>query len=363
VTIVRPTGTVTTSGGGGAPGGGSVGGAVSAAAGAAGIGGSGTLDLPQAGINRVRVDLSTDAAHDRIELHLWRGSKLADTEPGSVLTIALGDDGSDSDVLTGEVAGIVRTAAGSVLTAYAPSRRLSSTFVARTYLRQTVADVVSDLLATAEVAAGEIEAPRELPALHVDGRRSVWSHLHRLADLIGAQVTTGVDGSLSFAPAPGATPAGGGLGGALGAVAGAVGGALGLSSSAALEEGVNLLAWRTGPRRSEPEPVAAVVALGAASTVGANRWYHVESEPDDGTELVTVAPVARDQDLAEAASTARTDAARRRRVTGRFRVPGDPELRAGATLTVGGTDYRTLVVRHLLVHDEGYLCDVVVEGM
>jgi hypothetical protein len=259
------------------------------------------------------------------------------------------------------VAGVVRTAAGSVLTAYAPSRRLSSTFVARAYLQQALADVVTDLLGAGDVDAGTVEAPRDLAALHIDGRRSVWSHLHRLADLVGAQVTSGSDGSVSFAPAPGASSSSGGLGGALGAAAEAAG-ALGLGDGGGLREGANLLGWRSGPRRSEPEPTTAVVALGAASTLGSDRWYHVVAEPDDGSTVVTVAAVARDRDLADAATTARTDSARRRRITGRFRVPGDPALRAGAGVSIDDTDYRALAVTHVLVPDRGYVCDVVVEG-
>lgn len=315
------------------------------------------LTLPEAGVAEVVVDLSVGSAHDRVELVLWHESALAGAEPGERVTVALGDAGDDEDVLTAEVAGVARAGAGALLSAYAPSRRLSSTRVARSYLRQTVADVVGDLLDAGGVDAGTLEAPQELPALHVDGARPAWQHVHRLAALVGAQVTSDPDGAVSVAPAPGASPSGG-LGGAVGAAAGA----LGLGGGAELRPGANVLEWRVGPRRAEPEATRAVVALGAASRLGAERWYHLEPEPEGTSDPVTVAALARDRDVAGVATTARSDAARRRAVSGRVRVPGDPALRAGGTVTLESTSYRVLSVRHRVSRDAGYTCDVVLEG-
>jgi hypothetical protein len=326
--ITRPTGSFATGGGGGG----------GLAGVAAGLLSPGDLDLPQAGVAWVRLDLSVDTAHDRMELGLYHDSRLATTEPGSTLTIALGDDGDNTDVLTAEVAGLVDDAAAPVLVGYVPSRRLSFHRVARSYVRQTVAEVVSDLLADGEVDEGDLDAPQALAAYHVDPTRPVWGHLHALARLVGAQITTRPDGALSFGPAAG--PA----------------------APEELRSGAHVIERRRGAVAAEETPAPAVARLGAASGQGPSRWYHLVKEPDSSGDVVVVSPTVRDQDLADVATTARVDAARRRRHSARLRVVGDPALRAGAEVTVDDTPWRALRVRHLLSADAGYVCDLVLEG-
>jgi hypothetical protein len=310
----------------------------------------GALDAAQAALLRLTVELSVDEAHDRVELLLWRGSLLADAAPGAELVVGLGEADGTEDVLTVEVAGCDVTAWGAVLTGYAPSRRLSSTFVGRAYVDSTVADVVSDLLGEAGVDEGTIDSGLSLPAFHVDPRRSAWATIHDLAHLSGSQVTTGADGSLSFTPLPGASAAGG-LAGAAASVAAAVG----LGSSDELREGAELLAFRFGPR----QPVAAV---GVQTPVAVPAGLLL-AEPDSGSGApVDVLPSARTPELADAASSTRGAAARRRTRTGLISVPGRPGLRAGATVKARGADYRVLQVRHVLDTTTGYRCDLVLEG-
>lgn len=349
MTLSRPTGTVRTGAGGALP----------------GVLATGALDLPQAGVSWLRVDLSVDTAHDRIELGLYPASKLAGTPAGETITVALGEAGDDSDVLTGRVAGLHADPAAPVLVAFAPSRALSWHRVGRAYLRQTVADVVGDLLGDAGVDAGDIDAPQSLAAYHVDARRPVWGHLHALARLVGAQVTSRADGAVSFGPAPGATPAGGlgAVAAAAGAAAaGAVAGALGLGGGG-LRSGANVLALQGGALRAEPVPVVPVSRLGAASGLGADRWYHLVAAPDSGSDVAEVDPAVRDADLAEVATVARADAARRGQRRARLVVLGDPTLRAGAEVTVDDTPWRALRVRHLLSRDAGYRCELDLEGV
>ena len=316
--------------------------------GAVSLGGSG-LNAAQAAVRRLVVELSVDEAHDRLELEVWRDSALSDASPGAKLTVGLGDGDAVADVLTVEVAGTDTTGWGAVITGYAPSRRLSSTYVGRSYVDRTVGDVVSDLLSEGQVDEGDIDASLSLPVLHVDPRRSVWGNLHALARRSGCQVTTKEDGSVSFTPIPGAVASG--LGGALGAAAAAVG----LGSTDELREGAELLVFRVGPRAPEP-------TMSLLTPVGAKAGLLV-AEPDSGSgPPVQVDPMLRTQEAADTATTAREAAARRRGRTASISVPGRAGLRAGGTVKARGQDYRVLRARHVLDADSGYRCDLLLEG-
>jgi hypothetical protein len=317
-------------------------------AGASSLAGTG-LSAAQAAVRRLVVELSVDEAHDRVELAVWRDSALSSAAPGAELVIGLGVTDDVADVLTVEIAGADATGWGTLVTGYAPSRRLSATYVGRSYVDRTVGDVVADLLAEGQVAEGDVDASLSLPVLHVDPRRSVWGNLHALARTCGCQVTTKEDGSVSFTPIPGAVA--GGLGGGLSAVAGAVG----LGSTGELREGVELLAFRVGGRNPEPT-VSLVTPLGAKAGL-------LVAEPDPGSgPPVQVDPVLRTQEAADAATTAREAAARRRGRTASLSVPGRADLRAGGTVRARGQDYRVLRVRHVLDADSGYRCDLLLEG-
>ena len=317
--------------------------------GATSLAGSG-LSAAQAAVRRLVVELSVDEAHDRVQLALWRDSALSGAAPGAMLTVGLGVVDDLADVLTVEVAGADTTGWGTLVTGYAPSRRLSSTFVGRSYVDRTVGEVVSDLLSEGQVDEGDVDASLSLPVLHVDPRRPVWTTLHALARRSGCQVVTDADGSLSFTPIPGAV--GGGLGGALG---GAVGAVAGLAGTGELREGAELIAFRAGPR--SPDPTTSLL-----TPVGSKAGLLV-AEPDSGSGApVQVDAMLRTQEAADAATTAREAAARRRGRTASLTVPGRADLRAGGTVRARGEDYRVLRVRHVLDADSGYRCDLVLEG-
>jgi hypothetical protein len=193
-------------------------------------------------------------------------------------------------------------------------------------------EVVSDLLAEAEVDAGDIDATLSLPAVHVDPRRSAWGNLHQLARRTGYQITSEPDGAVSFGPAPGP------------------------SSSIELREGAELVAHRTGARADVP--ARSIVNPSAGS--GA-KWFLLAAEPDDGSATVLLAPALRTQEAADAATTALADLHARRARVGWVRVPGRPELRAGVTVDAGD-DYRITRIRHLIDARAGYVCDLDLEG-
>jgi hypothetical protein len=324
--------------------------------------GGGALSAAQAAVRRVVVDLSVDEAHDRVDVLLWQGSALADAEPGAKLAVGLGDGDAVSDVLTVEVAGCDTVLgdlagwgsdwSGLVLTGYAPSRRLSTTYVGRAYIDRAVGDVVSDLLSEGGVDEGTVDPSLTLPLLHVDPRRSVWTHLHSLAYRFGCQVTTNADGRVSFTPIPGAVR---GTSGPFSAAVSAVAGALGLGASGELREGAELLAFRAGDR-------AASTSIAVLSPVGSKPGLLV-AEPDSGPEPpAQVDPATRTQQAADAATTSREAAARRRTRTASLTVPGRADLRAGSTVKARAQDFRVLRARHVLDADSGYTCTLWLEG-
>ncbi len=315
----------------------------------------GGLSLAQAAVQRLQVDLSVDEGHDRVQLWLRGDSSLAEANSQAALGVGIGDGDDVQDVLTVEVAGVDRTPWGAVLTGYAPSRRLSDSHVGRSYVDTSLADVVDDLLAEADVDEGDVDADLTLPVLHIDPARSIWAHLHRLADRTGRQVTSTAAGAVSFTPIPGAT-GGAGLGPL--AASASVAAAVGLAAPQELRQGAELVGFRAWPRT--PGAAAQVVTPSAGS---GPRWHLLAAEPDPGSGApVLVDPMLRTREAAEAASVAYRAAAGRRARTARVTVPGRPDLRAGATVTALDEAYRVLAVRHLLDARAGYRCDLVLEA-
>jgi phage protein D len=322
--------------------------------------GGGPLDAAQAAVRRIVVDLTADAAHDRAEVAVWRASPLADAAPGSTLTIGLGDAGQTQDVATVEVTAADVTGWGAILVGHAPSRRLSTTWVGKSYVDSSIGDIVSDLLGQGGVDEGEVDASLTLPLVHVDPRRSVWQHLHALARRCGCTVTSGADGSISFTPIPGAVAAGGlsAMAAARASAAGAAAGrALDLTPDAPgeLREGAELIAFRVGRR---PEDAT----IGSVTPVGSKAGLLLADPDSGGGETLWMDPLLRTKDAADAATTARKAAARRRARSATATVPGRPDLRAGAPVTLRGEDFRIVRARHVLDAQTGYLVDLVLEG-
>lgn len=321
--------------------------------------GPGGVGLDEGAVRRLRVDLSVDELHDRVELWLWPGSKLAAAKPDDTVEIALGLGGDDSDdVLTAEVAGMSVMPGGVLLSAYCASRRLSSAYVGRAWKSTTLGQVVQDLLGDGGVDAGDINASLAFPALHADPRRCVWSILHDLARRTGHQITSTPDGKVSFGPAPGVSASGGlaGLAAAAGAAAGAAGSALGTGGSGGeLREGAQLIAFAAADW-------SAAKAIPRVSPSSAQSWFLLDSAPDDGSTVEIVDPTLRSREAADAATKAAEAAVSRAKRHARVRTPGRPSLRAGGVVRVRDTDYRILSASHLVDAGQGYVCDLLLEG-
>lgn len=319
-----------------------------------------TLTLPQAAGIDLTVLLSVGRDHDRMEVRLAPGSRLAGTGLEDDLAVGIGYGDEIEDVLTGGLTGVAVGPDAVGLTVVVATRKLAARRLDRTYTDMSVGDVVIDLLETSDVAVGTVDAATSYAVYHVDARRSVWEHLHALAARTGSQITTGPDGAVSFAPAPGMTA--GGLGGALGAAAGAAAAAvsaLGLGDAPSLRTGANVLAWSVGPRTAPPPQ--AVSPLGAASLAGPDKWGVPRGEPQSRSDTTLVDPALRDQASADTATAARAAAASRASRGGSLTVVGDPALRPGQVVSFEEDDWRVLSVRHR-VSGSGFLTHLTVEG-
>jgi hypothetical protein len=297
-----------------------------------------SLTSAEAAVARVRVLLSA-GAHDRAEVLAWPASKLAAATPGSALALALGDDGDEEDVWGGEVVEVAAGGDGVALDGLAATIALSRQRISRTYLDQSVADVVNDL--ASGVAIDEVGGDVKLPAYTVDDRRTVWAHLLELAALSGADVGSAPDGSLRFVPARTG------------------------SADHEFRYGADVLAWRTATAAA---PAAGgVAAYGAASEAGADQWHWLLREPSGDAPLRVVAAL-RTREAASALATALADRADRAAVRGWLRLRGAPEVRPGDLVEVKdlpsgdpGT-LRVTSVEHVLDGRAGFVTTLGVEG-
>lgn len=299
--------------------------------------GARVMSPPAAAVARVRVLLGRGHAHDAAWLDVGPASPLQDAAPGSACELALGYDGQTTPVLTGTLVAVGRRPWGAQLHVLAKPHALCAARIGQAYVRQSVADIVRDLLARAGVRAGVVDAATSVSVYHVDERRSVWSHIGKLARLAGCQVTTGADGALSFRPFR-----------------------TGPTADHVLRAGAELLDWCAGVQEVATDDVA-VVPHGAASELGADRWNVLLREPDGGApEQPTVVSAAlRERGAANALEQAIASASGRRAYRGEVVVMGDADLRSGDLVELSGvpgagTLLRSTEVDHVLDAPTGF---------
>jgi hypothetical protein len=302
-----------------------------------------SLSSAEAALARATVSLSAAGSHDRVELWLWSSTKLSSASAGSTLSLALGEDGSESDVFSGEITEVRASADGLYLEALASTIKLSRARKSQTYLSQSVADIVRDL--ASDVGIDEVQGDTQLDAYTVDDRRNVWMHLLDLARLVGADVGASAAGELRFVP-----PRTG-------------------SADAKLRYGADLLWWSVG---GAPQPDAPdVAAHGAGSESGADKWHWIKREPsfvNGSGSPVLVVPALRTRDGAETMAQALSDRAARAATQGSVAVRGNPDLRPGDLVELSdlpsgdpGT-LRVLDVVHVLDGRRGFATSLRVEG-
>jgi hypothetical protein len=302
------------------------------------------LTAPEAALVDLRVELAVGARHDAASVSLAPDTPLADVDPRASFELALGYGDDVADVLTGTVAAADRRPDRVVLHALSSTAALTRTWVGRSYLSQTVDGIVRDLASAAGVDTGEVLAPLQLAAFHVDERRAAWTHVRVLAALAACELSSTSGGALNFR-----TPK---------------------SSPLADHEpraGAELVSWDLGRREDGPASPT-VVATGAASEQGPAKWHLLLKEPDGGApDGVVLAPSAvRDREVASSLESGLKDAAARRARSGRLVLVGDASIRAGdlvAPRDVPGRDdvLRAVAVTHT-IGAGGFRTDVRVEA-
>lgn len=273
-----------------------------------------SLSAAEAGLVWLRVELAT-GCHDAATIGLWPGSRFADTAPGAEITLALGAGrGDEDDVLTGRVRTACTTSDSVVLDAIAATAPLSHAYLTGSYVRQTIGDIVHDLVGSVSspdsVTVDQVESDVELAVYHVDDRRSVWSYLCELAGLAGADVGCAPDGALRFVPA--------GTG----------------AASHGFRHGADILAWNLG--HASPGPAWVAAAHGAGSEAGAEKWHWplgdpVGSSPASPTRVIGALGT---REAADAVTQTMADRAARGAVQGSLTVLGASSVRPGDQIDV-----------------------------
>jgi hypothetical protein len=298
-----------------------------------------TLNASEAGLLSLRVLLAR-GSHDAVELTLWPRTKLASASPGDSLSVQLGFEDVEADVWSGEVTSIEHGERALVITGHTPSALLSRERKSKTYLAQTVADIVRDLASSIDI--DQVDASADLAYYALDQRRSVWGHLLDLAELSGSEITSSPSGGLRFLPVNT------------------------LPSATRFRYGAELLSWRLGASQTGSAP--SFVAHGSASESGSAKWHWVNPDPSAGAGNSQVLGAFHARALGEALTSAAASRARRAGVGGEVELVGRAELRAGdvfnlADLASGDPGpLRALAVAHSVDGCRGFRTLVRVEG-
>lgn len=300
-----------------------------------------SLSAAEAALLSLRLDLCLNGAHDAVLLTLWPQSTLADSQVGDTLSIALGERDAEQDQLTGQVSAVRHSLRSVTLEGLGASAVLSRTFVAQTFLNQSVGQIVRDLAGSASISIDQVQADLQLGAWHVDSSRPVWSHLQQLARLSGADLGLGATGGLRFVPADAA------------------------STPTQLRYGAELLDWELARAESQEPPQ--VAALGAGSEAGSEKSHWLRHDPGAGSRNRIQAGLVT-KDAADAAAKALKDASSRAALRGRVWIVGNAALRPGDTVELAdlpgqspGT-LRVLALQHRLDTPSGFVTRLSVES-
>lgn len=149
---------------------------------------------------RVRCEVGMDGV-GVCELDLIVPADASLPTPGQPLAVALGLDGAESTVFTGEIEAVQVGESWVRVVASDARARLACTHVSASYEAQGPGKIVRDLLGQAKVdLARAVDGP-ELASYVVFPQLSVLRHLERLAELMGADLFVDADGKLNLVAA------------------------------------------------------------------------------------------------------------------------------------------------------------------
>lgn len=287
-----------------------------------------SLNAAEAGLHSAEISLGLDR-HTTARLTLWQGSKFNAAAPGDPITIALGPDGDETRVLTGQITGTGPQTATVTLEAEDATGALSRRRITRTLEEMTLCDIARELGQEAGVQV-EAESGDNLGVFYADPARTLWDHLRALAHLSGTHLVPTADGALALQ----ATGTG----------------------RHDLRYGAELLDW-------DLTKGTAPVALVAGHHGGAGgHWNWITADPlGDTPDPARIHGVLSDRGTADTASAGAAARAAQATVTGTLMISGAPDIRPGDSLTLvdlptgdpGGL--RVLGVRHSLDGQLGFL--------
>jgi hypothetical protein len=298
------------------------------------------LNAAEAGLVRLRV-VMRNGAHHWSEIVLWPESKFAGAKPGASLSVALGVVDEEEDVLSGEVASVLRAGERVVIEGLSATAALSQARRSQTYISQSIADIVRDLVS--DVSVDEIDAGLKLAAYSVDRRRTVWGHLLDLAALMGAEVGASASGGLRFVPVRSG------------------------SATRTFRHSADVLEWQivaNGKAEEAPE----VAPHGASSEAGQQKWHWVLHDPlGTSDKPARVIGSFHSRDAADTLAKALGARAQRAAFRAWIRLVGEAKVRPGEIIKVSdlpdgdSEDLRVLDVTHVF-DASGFLTSLSVEG-
>jgi hypothetical protein len=146
---------------------------------------------------RVRCETGMDGVGVcELDLIVPAGASLP--TPGQPLAVALGLDGDESPVFTGEIVAVQVGESWVRVVASDARARLACTYVFASYEAQAPGKIVRDLLGQAKVDLGKAADGPELASYVVFPQVSVLRHVERLAELMGADLFVDADGKLNL---------------------------------------------------------------------------------------------------------------------------------------------------------------------
>lgn len=311
-----------------------------------------STDNPVAGPRQIRIERDMDMAADGMRLHMMARAGIAlDDE----VAIALGHNGENESVFTGNVVGLHPAIGGVEIQAVGKMNALLNHRTAASFEDQNAGSIAGDLIAAAGLTAGTVDAGPMLPRYIVDERQSAYAHLKALADRLGYECYADRRGRIMFH----ALGAAAGMDAAAGGLAAAATGALAASVGAGGAEGYVFGRHLLQAGAERQNPAWGSITVGGESPMSGQgdttaHWLTANDadyrgEAGDGAPgLLIIDPVARYKDLADRFAAGRLAVAAREAHQVHLSVLGRSTLDLGDDITVSE-------VADELINGRGYI--------
>ena len=309
-----------------------------------------TTDEPKAStIVDLRVALDLDTPADSFSLVLGNvGSFKPARDDKTKIDLGYADNGGFTQVMIGKVLTVEPNLTTTRVVGFSGADALLRTFVDQTYESKTAGEIVRDLADKAGLDVATAEDGITFPAYVIDGRRSVFDHMHELAELSGLDLYINAGGKLVLEKF--------------------VGGktvhvfefakhivALDVARTPALAAQVQ--AWGESPTGSQGEDACNWLTKDFSSSKG------IEGSGDP--LLLLERPALRTRDAATAAAKATFTTIQRRTLRGQLVTIGRPEVKLGDAIRLQGVpddalnkNFQVRSVMHRIVKRCGFTTTV-----